>query len=69
MITKIYKKNHPVIPKDFINTFYLGFLGWEYKKIIQRKSSLPIRKEKKKRNQKANRREKGIQRRSLKEGY
>ena len=30
------------------NTFDLGFLGCEYKKIIQNKTSLPIRKKKRK---------------------
>jgi hypothetical protein len=39
---KIYKKNHPVNPKDVINTFDLGFLGVQ-KDYPKQKSSLPIR--------------------------
>ena len=44
---KIYKKNHPDIPKDIVNMFDLGFLGVE-KEYPEQKSELPI---KKKRNQ------------------
>jgi len=42
---KIYKKNHPDIPKDVINIFDLGFLGVE-KDYPKQRSSLPIKKEK-----------------------
>ncbi len=44
---RIYKKNHPVTPKEVENIFYLGFLGVE-KDYPEQISSLPI---KKKRNQ------------------
>jgi DDE superfamily endonuclease/Helix-turn-helix of DDE superfamily endonuclease len=44
---KIYKENHPDIPKDIVNMFDLGFLGVE-KEYPEQKSELPI---KKKRNQ------------------
>lgn len=37
---KIYKKNHPDILKDVINTFDLGFLGGEHKNTIQNKTSI-----------------------------
>ena len=42
---KIYKKNHPDIPKDVINVFDLGFLGVE-KDYPKQRLSLPIKKEK-----------------------
>ena len=41
---KIYKTNHPDMPKDVENTFDLGFLGVQ-KDYPEQKSSLPIRKE------------------------
>jgi hypothetical protein len=43
----IYKKNHPVTPKQVVNVFDLGYLGVE-KDFPEQKSSLPFRK---KRNQ------------------
>ena len=45
---EIYKKNHPVIPKDVLNVFDLGYLGVE-KDFQEQQSALPNRK---KRNQK-----------------
>lgn len=42
---KIYKKNHPVTPKEVTNTFDLGFLGVE-KDYPEQKSELPVRKKK-----------------------
>src|SRR3954451_5504570 len=50
----IYKKNHPLVPKDVVNVFDLGYLGVEkdYPKQI---SSIPNRK---KRNQKLSQEEK-----------
>ncbi len=42
----IYKKNHPVTPKQVVNVFDLGYLGIE-KDFPQQLSSLPNRKEKK----------------------
>ncbi len=45
---KIYKKNHPVIPKEVENVLDLGFLGVR-KNHPDQKSALPIKK--KKRNQ------------------
>jgi hypothetical protein len=42
---RIYKKNHPVIPKDVMNLYDLGFLGVE-KDYPNQKSSLPIKREK-----------------------
>lgn len=42
---RIYKKNHPVIPKDVMSMYDLGFLGVE-KDFPKQKSSLPIKKEK-----------------------
>lgn len=42
---KVYKKNHPVIPKDVTSMFDLGFLGVE-KDYPEQKSSLPIKKDK-----------------------
>ena len=44
----IYKKNHPITPKDVVNVFDLGYLGVE-KDFPEQISSLPY---KKKRNQK-----------------
>jgi hypothetical protein len=44
----IYKKNHPIMPKDVVNVYDRGYLGVE-KDFPERKSSLPY---KKKRNQK-----------------
>ena len=43
----IYKKNHPITPKEVVNVFDLGYLGIE-KDFPQQLSSLPYRK---KRNQ------------------
>ena len=43
MITMIYKKNHPELPKEVMTMFDLGFLGVE-KDYPQQKSSLPIQK-------------------------
>ena len=40
----IYKKNHPIAPKDVVNVFDLGYLGVE-KDFPQQISSLPNRKE------------------------
>ena len=42
---KIYKKNHPKLPKDVTSMFDLGFLGVE-KDYPEQKSSLPIKKDK-----------------------
>ena len=47
-IYSIYKKNHPIMPKDVVNVIDLGYLGVE-KDFPEQKSSLPY---KKKRNQK-----------------
>jgi hypothetical protein len=44
----IYKKNHPIMPKDVVNVYDRGYLGVE-KDFPERKSSPPY---KKKRNQK-----------------
>jgi hypothetical protein len=41
----IYKKNHPVIPKEVVNVFDLGYLGVE-KDFPAQLSSLPYRKKK-----------------------
>ena len=43
----IYKKNHPITPKDVVNVFDLGYLGVE-KDFPKQLSALPYRK---KRNQ------------------
>jgi hypothetical protein len=50
----IYKKDHPVNPKEVVNTFDLGYLGVE-KDFPEQKSSLPNRK---KRNQELSQEEK-----------
>jgi hypothetical protein len=42
---KIYKTNHPDLPKDVLSMYDLGFLGVE-KDFPEQKSSLPIKKEK-----------------------
>jgi DDE superfamily endonuclease/Helix-turn-helix of DDE superfamily endonuclease len=42
---KVYKKNHPDLPKDVTSMFDLGFLGVE-KDFPEQKSLLPIKKEK-----------------------
>ena len=42
---RIYKKNHPDLPKDVMSMYDLGFLGVE-KDYQKQKSSLPIKKEK-----------------------
>jgi hypothetical protein len=42
---KVYKKNHPKLPKDVMSMFDLGFLGVE-KDYPEQKSSLPIKKDK-----------------------
>ena len=42
---RIYKKNHPDLPKDVMSMYDLGFLGLE-KDFPEQKSSLPIKKEK-----------------------
>lgn len=42
---RIYKKNHPKLPKDVLSMLDLGFLGVE-KDFPEQKSSLPIKKEK-----------------------
>ena len=42
---RIYKKNHPDLPKDVMNMYDLGFLGVE-KDFPKQLSSLPIKKEK-----------------------
>jgi hypothetical protein len=47
-IYSIYKKNHPIMPKDVVNVYDRGYLGVE-KDFPERKSSPPY---KKKRNQK-----------------
>ena len=39
----IYKKNHPLVPKDVVNVFDLGYLGVE-KDYPEQLSSLPHRK-------------------------
>jgi len=41
---RIYKKNHPKLPKDVMSMFDLGFLGVE-KEFPEQLSSLPIKKE------------------------
>ena len=43
MITMIYKKNHPELPKEVMSMFDLGFLGVE-DDYPEQKSSLPIQK-------------------------
>ncbi|MDN5846911.1 MAG: hypothetical protein L0H53_11630 [Candidatus Nitrosocosmicus sp.] len=42
---RIYKKNHPDLPKDITSMFDLGFLGAK-KDYPNQKSSLPIKREK-----------------------
>jgi hypothetical protein len=42
---KVYKKNHPKLPKDVLSLYELGFLGVE-KDFPEQLSSLPIKKEK-----------------------
>jgi hypothetical protein len=42
---KVYKKNHPKLPKDVLSMLDLGFLGVE-KDFPEQRSSLPIKKEK-----------------------
>jgi hypothetical protein len=42
---RIYKKNHPNLPKDVLSMLDLGFLGVE-KDFPEQLSSLPIKKEK-----------------------
>jgi hypothetical protein len=42
---RIYKKNHPDLPKDVMSMYDLGFLGVK-KDYPNQKSSLPIKKEK-----------------------
>ncbi len=42
---KVYKKNHPDLPKDVMSMYDLGFLGVE-KDFSEQKSLLPIKKEK-----------------------
>ena len=42
---RIYKNNHPMIPKDVMNMYDLGFLGVE-NDFPEQLSSLPIKKEK-----------------------
>ncbi len=42
---RIYKKNHPKLPKDILSMYDLGFLGIE-KDYPEQRSSLPIKKEK-----------------------
>ncbi len=42
---KVYKKNHPDLPKDVLSMYDLGFLGVE-KDFTEQLSSLPIKKEK-----------------------
>ncbi len=42
---KIYKKNHPITPKEVENILDLGFLGVE-KDYSEQKSALPIKKTK-----------------------
>ncbi len=42
---KVYKKNHPKLPKDVLSMYDLGFLGVE-KDFPEQLSSLPIKKEK-----------------------
>jgi hypothetical protein len=41
---KVYKKNHPDVPKDVLSLYDLGFLGVE-KDFPEQRSSLPIKKE------------------------
>jgi hypothetical protein len=50
----VYKKNHPIIPKDVLNVFDLGYLGVE-KDFPEQLSVLPNRK---KRNQELSQEEK-----------
>jgi hypothetical protein len=42
---KVYKKNHPDIPKDVMGMYDLGFLGVEHD-FSEKKSSLSFKKEK-----------------------
>ncbi|MDR4491172.1 MAG: hypothetical protein R2685_09780 [Candidatus Nitrosocosmicus sp.] len=42
---KVYKKNHPKLPKEVMSMFDLGFLGVEKDYPTELKSSLPIKKE------------------------
>jgi hypothetical protein len=42
---KVYKKNHPKLPKEVVSMFDLGFLGAE-NDFPEQRSSLPIKKEK-----------------------
>ena len=39
----VYKKNHPIIPKDVLNIFDLGYLGVE-KDFPEQLSALPYKK-------------------------
>ncbi len=50
----IYKKNHPITPKDVLNVFDLGYLGIE-KDFLEQISAIPNRK---KRNQELSQEEK-----------
>ena len=44
----IYKKNHPVTPKQVVNVFDLGYLGVE-KDFPEQKSSIPNKKKRRQR--------------------
>ena len=41
----VYKKNHPITPKDVLNVYDLGYLGVE-KDFPEQRSSLPYKKKK-----------------------
>jgi hypothetical protein len=56
IIYRIYKKNHPIIPKEVLNIFDLGYLGGVEKDLPEQLSVLPNRK---KRNQELSQEEKG----------
>ena len=57
---RIYKKNHPDLPKDVMSMYDLGFLGVE-KDFPEQQSTLPIKKEKKGKRLRPNCRGKGVQ--------
>ena len=44
IISLVYKKNHPVILKEVVNVFDVGYLGVEKDFPAEQKSSLPYRK-------------------------
>jgi hypothetical protein len=44
-IYRVYKRNHPVTPKDVINVFDLGYLGGVEKDFPEQLSPIPNRKQ------------------------